>query len=59
MGSCANGGGYYYPSYSVLKGCDLVIPVDLYIPGCPPHAEALFYGLLQIQTRIYNNIINN
>lgn len=53
MGSCANGGGYYYYSYSVVKGCNKIIPVDLYIAGCPPTAESLFYGLLQLQNRIF------
>lgn len=52
MGSCANGGGYYHYSYSVLRGCDRVIPVDIYVPGCPPTAEALLYGFIQLQKKV-------
>ncbi len=52
MGSCANGGGYYHYAYSVVRGCDRIVPVDVYVPGCPPTAEALMYAVLQLRNKI-------
>lgn len=55
MGSCANGGGYYHHATTVVRGCNKIIPIDIYVPGCPPTAEALFYGVLSLQKIILLN----
>jgi NADH-quinone oxidoreductase subunit B len=59
MGACANGGGPFKEGYNVLDGVDKLVPVDVYVPGCPPTPQALIYGLITLQEKISHQSIRS